>query len=57
MARMLNLGNIFELVNNSKKRSLDLVEFALSRAITSLKAGQPVIPVWLNLIHQQLRLQ
>ena len=39
---------------NSKKRSLKLVEFDLESAIASLKTGQPVIPVWLDRIHQQV---
>ena len=37
---------------DSKKRSLKLVEFDLESAIASLKSGQPVIPVWLDRIHQ-----
>ena len=37
---------------DSKKRSLQLVEFDLESAIASLKSGEPVIPVWLDLIHQ-----
>lgn len=39
---------------NAKARSLQLVEFDLEEAITSLKAGQPVIPVWLDVIHQSV---
>lgn len=39
---------------DSKERSLELVEFDLEKAIASLKAGEPVIPVWLDRIHQQL---
>ena len=34
--------------------SLDLVEFDRSRAIASLKSGEPVIPVWLDHIHKQI---
>ncbi|WP_254012154.1 hypothetical protein [Limnofasciculus baicalensis] len=30
-------------------RSLQLVEFDMESAIASLKAGEPVIPVWLDL--------
>jgi hypothetical protein len=41
---------------NGKTRSLELVEFDWEGAITSLKAGQPVIPVWLDAIHQRLEL-
>ena len=37
---------------DSKKRSLNLVEFDLESAIAFLKSGQPVIPVWLDQIHQ-----
>jgi DNA-binding transcriptional MerR regulator len=39
---------------NSKMRSLKLVEFDLEDAITSLKSGQPVIPLWLDAIHEEL---
>jgi hypothetical protein len=39
---------------NGKTRSLELVEFDLGEAIASLKAGQPIIPVWLDAIHQRL---
>jgi len=39
---------------DSKKRSLKLVEFDLESAIACLKSGQPVIPVWLDRIHQGL---
>ena len=35
-------------------RSLQVVEFDLERAIASLDKGQPVIPVWLDVIYQQL---
>ena len=42
----------FMLCWDSKKRSLQLVEFDLESAIASLKSGEPVIPVWLDLIHQ-----
>lgn len=44
----------FMLWWDSKERSLQLVDFDLEKAIASLKAGQPVIPVWLDQIHQQL---
>lgn len=37
-----------------KKRSLDLVEFDLEKAIASVKAGKSVIPVWLDWIHQRV---
>jgi hypothetical protein len=39
---------------DSKKRSLKLVEFDLESAITSLKSGEPVIPVWCDQIHDKL---
>jgi len=42
----------FMLCWDSKKRSLKLVEFNLESAIASLKSGEPVIPVWLDQIHQ-----
>jgi hypothetical protein len=40
---------------NSKMRSLELVEFDLEDAIASLKSGQPVIPLWLDAIHEELK--
>ncbi len=39
---------------NAKMRSLKLVEFDLEEAIASLKSGQPVIPLWLDAIHEEL---
>ncbi|AFZ20480.1 MerR family transcriptional regulator [Allocoleopsis franciscana] len=39
---------------NSKMRSLKLLEFDLEDAIASLKSGQPVIPLWLDAIHEEL---
>jgi DNA-binding transcriptional MerR regulator len=39
---------------NSKMRSLELVEFDWEEAIASLKFGQPVIPLWLDGIHDSL---
>jgi DNA-binding transcriptional MerR regulator len=44
----------FMLWWNGKARSLELVEFDWEEAIASLKAGQPIIPVWLDTIHQRL---
>jgi DNA-binding transcriptional MerR regulator len=44
----------FMLCWDSKERSLQLVEFDWKSAIASLKSGQPVIPVWLDQIHQGL---
>jgi hypothetical protein len=40
---------------NAKTRSLKLVEFDLEEAIASLKSGQPVIPLWLDAIHEELK--
>ena len=37
--------------------AIDLVELDRSRAIASLKAGEPVIPVWLDQIHQQVTIR
>jgi hypothetical protein len=37
--------------------AIDLVEFDMARAIASLKAGEPVIPVWLDQIHQQVTIR
>ena len=37
-----------------KGRALHLVDFDRSRAIASLKSGEPVILVWFNRIHQQV---
>lgn len=42
------------LLWNAKTRSLKLVEFDLQEAITSLKSGQPVIPLCLDAIHEEL---
>jgi hypothetical protein len=44
----------FMLCWDGRERSLELLELDLERAITCLKAGQPVIPVWLDMIHQRL---
>ena len=49
----VSLGR-FMLCWDSKVRSLQLVEFDVESAIASLKSGQPVIPVWLDRIHQGL---
>jgi hypothetical protein len=37
--------------------AIDLVEFDMARAIASLKAAEPVIPVWLDQIHQQVTIR
>lgn len=39
---------------NAKMRSLELVEFDWEDAIASLKSGRPVIPLWLDAIHEAL---
>ncbi len=44
----------FMLQWDGKKRSLELVDFDLERAIASLKEGQPAIPLWLEAIHQRI---
>lgn len=44
----------FMLSWDQQERSLQLVEFDLEKAIASLKSGQPVIPLWLDRIHQQV---
>jgi hypothetical protein len=38
----------------SQDDSLSLVEFDRKTAIASLDEGKPVIPVWLDVIYQQL---
>jgi DNA-binding transcriptional MerR regulator len=37
-----------------EKESLELMEYDRTKAIKSLDEGKPVIPVWLDIIHQQL---
>ena len=44
----------FMLVWDRKEKDLRLEEFEREDAIASLDKGQPVIPVWLDEIHQQL---
>lgn len=39
---------------DEKNGKLGLVEFDLQIAIASLDEGKPVIPVWLDVIYQQL---
>jgi hypothetical protein len=41
----------------SQDDSLSLVEFDRKRAIASLDEGKSVIPVWLDVIYQQLVLK
>lgn len=47
----------FMLVWDRKEKDLRLEEFEREDAIASLDRGHPVIPVWLDLIHQQLALR
>ena len=37
--------------------AIDLVEFDMARAIASLNSGEPVTPVWLDWIPQQLEVK
>ncbi len=43
-----------ELSKREKIPTLFVVEFDREKAIASLEQGQPVIPVWLDIIYQQL---
>ena len=45
----------FAISRNRTDESLTFGEFNLSNAIASVKSGQPVIPLWLDRIHQRLR--
>ncbi|MGI8503059.1 MAG: MerR family transcriptional regulator [Hassallia sp.] len=47
-------GKRFMLLSEAQERSLQLVEYDRKKAIASLEQGQPVIPVWLDIIYQQL---
>ncbi|MEH1889011.1 MAG: MerR family transcriptional regulator [Nostoc sp.] len=47
-------GTRWMLQRDNQKRSLELVEFELEQAIAQIKAGQPVIPVWLDTIHERI---
>ncbi|MEH2295915.1 MerR family transcriptional regulator [Nostoc sp.] len=47
-------GTRWMLRRGNHKRSLELVEFELEQAIAQIKAGQPVIPVWLDTIHERI---
>ena len=44
----------FMLLWNASEKELDLLEFDREKAIAFLDRGQPVIPVWLDVIDQQL---
>ncbi len=47
-------GTRWMLQRDNHKRSLELVEFELEQAIAQIKAGKPVIPVWLDTIHERI---
>lgn len=47
----------FMLIRDRKEQDLRLEEFEKEDAIASLDGGHPVIPVWLDQIHQQLALR
>ncbi|MBD2438453.1 MerR family transcriptional regulator [Nostoc sp. FACHB-110] len=47
-------GTRWMLQRDNYKRSLELVEFELEQAIAQIKAGQPVIPVWLDTIYERI---
>lgn len=42
---------------NEQKRSLDLIEFDKNKAIASLERGRAVIPIWLDMIHNRLKIK
>ena len=48
-------GKRFMLLLSAQNESLSLVEFDRKSAIASLDEGKPVIPVWLDVIYQQLQ--
>ena len=45
----------FAISRSVTDESLTFGEFDLSNVIASVKSGQPVIPLWLDRIHQRLR--
>ncbi|MBD2215131.1 MerR family transcriptional regulator [Nostoc linckia FACHB-104] len=47
-------GSRWMLLWEGHKRSLNLVVYDRKQAIASLDEGKPVIPVWLDVIYQQL---
>jgi DNA-binding transcriptional MerR regulator len=47
-------GKRFMLLLSAQDDSPSLVEFNRGKAIASLDEGKPVIPVWLDVIYQQL---
>ncbi|YAF94043.1 MAG: MerR family transcriptional regulator [Nodularia sp. CChRGM 3473] len=50
-------GRRFMLLPEAQDNSLSLIEFDREKAIASLDEGKPVIPVWLDVIYQQLVLK
>ncbi|MCX5982582.1 MerR family transcriptional regulator [Anabaena sp. AL93] len=48
-------GKQFMLLLSAQDDSLSLVEFDREKAIASLDEGKSVIPVWLDVIYQQLQ--
>ncbi|MCF4967858.1 MerR family transcriptional regulator [Nostoc sp. CMAA1605] len=48
-------GKRFMLLSEAQERSLELMEYDRTKAIASLDEGKPVIPIWLDVIYQQLR--
>ncbi|MFE1746042.1 hypothetical protein [Coleofasciculus sp. H7-2] len=45
------------LCGSPVNQSFDLVEFDMQRAIALWQEGLPVVPVWLDVIHQRLETQ
>lgn len=48
------IGRRFMLLQEAQEVGLTLIEYDQKRAIACLDAGKPVIPVWLDVIYQQL---
>lgn len=48
------IGRRFMLLQDAKEVGLTLVEYDQKRAFACLDAGRPVIPIWLDVIYQQL---
>lgn len=42
------------LLRSLPQQKLSLAEFDRERAIAAILSGQPVIPFWLDAVHQQL---
>ncbi|WP_017654038.1 MerR family transcriptional regulator [Fortiea contorta] len=47
-------GRRFMLLQEASATTLSLVEYDRNQAIAFLDAGKPVIPVWIDVIYQQL---